>query len=102
MTADFSLDGQIALVTGASSGLGRSFAGFLAKAGASVVLASRHIDQCAKAADQITGTTLPISIDVTDPTSINAALRTIEQNFGTVTILINNAGTVTNNLLVET
>ena len=102
MTADFSLDGQIALVTGASSGLGRSFADFLAKAGASVVLAARHIDQCAKAADQISGTTLPISIDVKDPTSINAAMRTIEQNFGTVTILINNAGTVTNNLLVET
>ena len=102
VTADFSLNGQIALVTGASSGLGRSFAGFLAKAGASVVLAARNIDECAKAADQISGTTLPISIDVKDPTSINAAMRTIEQNFGTVTILINNAGTVTNNLLVET
>ncbi|MGB0632124.1 MAG: SDR family NAD(P)-dependent oxidoreductase [Alphaproteobacteria bacterium] len=102
MSADFSLDGEVALVTGASSGLGRAFAGFLADAGASVVLAARRADKCAEAADEIGGKTLPVGIDVTDPVSIEAALNAAEQTFGPVTILINNAGTVTNSALVDT
>lgn len=102
MTADFSLDGQVALVTGASSGLGRAFAGFLADAGASVVLAARRADKCAEAADEIGGDTLPVALDVTDPAGIEAALTAAEQVFGPVTVLINNAGTVTNNALVDT
>jgi NAD(P)-dependent dehydrogenase (short-subunit alcohol dehydrogenase family) len=102
MTADFSLAGQVALVTGASSGLGRAFAGFLADAGASVVLAARRADKCAEAADEIGGDTLPVALDVTDPAGIEAALTAAEQVFGPVTVLINNAGTVTNNALVDT
>ena len=102
MTADFSLAGQVALVTGASSGLGRAFAGFLADAGASVVLAARRADNCAEAADKIGGDTLPVALDVTDPAGIEAALTAAEQVFGPVTVLINNAGTVTNNALVDT
>ena len=102
MTADFSLAGQVALVTGASSGLGRAFAGFLADAGASVVLAARRADKCAEAADEIGGDTLPVALDVTDPAGIDAALTAAEQVFGPVTVLINNAGTVTNNALVDT
>jgi len=102
MTADFSLAGQVALVTGASSGLGRAFAGFLADAGASVVLAARRADKCAEAADEIGGDTLPVALDVTDPAGIEAALAAAEQVFGPVTVLINNAGTVTNNALVDT
>ena len=102
MTADFSLAGQVALVTGASSGLGRAFAGFLADAGAPVVLAARRADKCAEAADEIGGDTLPVALDVTDPAGIEAALTAAEQVFGPVTVLINNAGTVTNNALVDT
>ena len=102
MTADFSLAGQVALVTGASSGLGRAFAGFLADAGASVVLAARRADKCAEAADEIGGDTLPVALDVTDPAGVEAALTAAEQVFGPVTVLINNAGTVTNNALVDT
>lgn len=102
MTADFSLAGQVALVTGASSGLGRAFAGFLADAGASVVLAARRADKCVEAADELGGDTLPVALDVTDPAGIEAALTAAEQVFGPVTVLINNAGTVTNNALVDT
>ena len=65
MTADFSLNGQVALVTGASSGLGRSFAGFLADAGASVIVAARRAEKCAKVAEEIGGETLAVGMDVT-------------------------------------
>jgi NAD(P)-dependent dehydrogenase (short-subunit alcohol dehydrogenase family) len=102
MTADFSLSGQIALVTGASSGLGRSFAGFLAAAGAKVVLGARRIDKCDEAAREIGDTALAVALDVTDPDSIEAALDAAERAFGTVTVLVNNAGTVTNRALTET
>ena len=102
MMADFSLSGQVALVTGASSGLGRAFAGFLADAGASVVLAARRGEKCAEAAEEIGGETLAVGLDVTDTNSIGAALDTAEEKFGPVTVLINNAGTVTNSALVDT
>jgi NAD(P)-dependent dehydrogenase (short-subunit alcohol dehydrogenase family) len=102
MTADFSLNGQIALVTGASSGLGRAFAGFLADAGAQVVLGARRADKCAEAAAEIGNNAMSVALDVTDPDSIEAALDTAEKTFGTVTLLVNNAGTVTNRALVDT
>lgn len=102
MTADFSLDGQVALVTGASSGLGRAFAGFLADAGAKVVLGARRADKCAEAAAEIGDNAAPVALDVTDPAGIEAALDAAEAAFGSVTLLVNNAGTVTNNALVDT
>ena len=102
MTADFSLSGRVALVTGASSGLGRAFAGFLADAGASVVLAARRAEKCGEAADEIGGDAMAVALDVTNPASIEAALDAVEGNLGPVTVLINNAGMVTNNALVDT
>jgi NAD(P)-dependent dehydrogenase (short-subunit alcohol dehydrogenase family) len=102
MTADFSLKGQVAMVTGASSGLGRAFAGFLSDAGASVVLAARRADKCADAAKEISGSPLAVGLDVVDRESIEGALSSIEQKFGPVTVLVNNAGTVTNSALVDT
>lgn len=102
MTADFSLSGEVALVTGASSGLGRSFAGFLAAAGAKVVLGARRIDKCDAAAQEIGAAALAVALDVTDADSIEAALDAAERAFGPVTVLVNNAGTVTNRALAET
>ena len=84
MTADFSLYGQVALVTGASSGLGRSFAGFLADAGASVIVAARRAEKCAEAAEEIGGETLAVGMDVMDADSIEAALTAAEEQFGPV------------------
>jgi NAD(P)-dependent dehydrogenase (short-subunit alcohol dehydrogenase family) len=91
----FLLEGQVALVTGASSGLGRHFADVLAQAGAKVVLGARRLDRIEQARDEIVeagGEAIAVALDVTDTASINAALDTAEQVFGTVTLVINNAG----------
>tara|TARA_R110000868_G_scaffold2930_6_gene19970 strand:+ start:21630 stop:22391 length:762 start_codon:yes stop_codon:yes gene_type:complete len=98
----FSLNGQVALVTGASSGLGRAFAGYLADAGAQVVLGARRADKCAEAAAEIGDSAMAVALDVTDADSIEAALDAAEKAFGPVKLLINNAGTVTNRALVDT
>lgn len=89
------LAAQVALVTGASSGLGRRFAVTLAAAGAEVALAARRVDRLAEVAAEIEaagGTCAPIELDVTDAARIPAAIDEIEAALGTVTILVNNAG----------
>tara|TARA_R110000787_G_scaffold26335_4_gene73667 strand:+ start:290 stop:1048 length:759 start_codon:yes stop_codon:yes gene_type:complete len=102
MTADFSLEGRTALVTGASSGLGRAFAGMLADAGAKVVLGARRREKCAEAAAEIGDAAIAVELDVADPASIAAALDAAEAAFGTVTILVNNAGTVVDKAIGDT
>ncbi len=102
MAANFSLDGEVALVTGASSGLGRAFAGMLAKTGAKVVLGARRKEKCADAAAEIGAAATAVSLDVTDPASIEDALDAVETAFGTVTVLINNAGIVVDRPIMET
>ena len=84
------LDGRTALVTAASSGLGRHFAGLLARAGALVVLAARRIDRLEAICAEIVaagGDAKAVALDVTDTSSITAALAGI-----TPDILVNNAG----------
>ncbi len=89
------LDGQNAIVTGASSGLGRQFALTLARSGAKVAVAARRGDRLAKLADEIAafdGHALPVLLDVTDRKSITAAVACAEEELGAITILVNNAG----------
>ena len=89
------MDGRVALVSGASSGLGRHFAGVLARAGARVALGARRADKTQKAADEIVaagGTAVAVALDVTDEASINAALDVTAAKWGPVDTLINNAG----------
>jgi len=89
-TDRFSLAGRTALVTGASSGLGRHFADLLADAGACVVLAARRTDRLEAAVDEIRskgGAARAIALDVTDEASIAAAFAAAP-----VDILVNNAG----------
>lgn len=89
------LSGQVALVTGATSGLGRRFAEVLAAAGAAVVLTGRRVERLEEVATVIRargGTCLPVPTDVTDPDQLVAAVAAGEEAFGPVTILINNAG----------
>ena len=95
MVNDTNLAGQIALVTGASSGLGRRFATALAGAGASVAVAARRTDrleQLAKEIEAAGGSALPVTLDMTDAESINEAVETVQQRLGLITILVNNAG----------
>lgn len=95
MTGLFALDGKIALVTGASSGLGEHFAHVLARAGAAVVLAARRMDPLARLAAAIEAKgakALAVAMDVTDRRSIVDAFTAAETVFGPVTVVVNNAG----------
>jgi NAD(P)-dependent dehydrogenase (short-subunit alcohol dehydrogenase family) len=93
----FSVAGQVALVTGASSGIGEHLAELLAAAGARVAAAARRTDRLAALAQRIAargGACLPVACDVTDRESIVAALAAAEDGLGAVSILVNNAGVV--------
>lgn len=92
---DLQLSGQVALVTGASSGLGNRFARVLAASGAKVAIAARRMEKLEELAADIRkagGTALPISLDVTDADQLVAAVAKAEAELGTVSILVNNAG----------
>lgn len=92
----FSLAGRTALVTGASSGIGRALALGLAQAGANVVAAARREDRVADLADAIAaagGQALAVAMDVTDMASIAAAYDAAQSRFGVVDVIVNNAGT---------
>jgi NAD(P)-dependent dehydrogenase (short-subunit alcohol dehydrogenase family) len=96
-SAPFDLTGKVALVTGASSGLGRRFALVLAKAGAKVGVAARRTDKLAEVVREIEsfdGRAVPIPLDVTDPASVRAAVAAAETELGPIGVLVNNAGTI--------
>jgi NAD(P)-dependent dehydrogenase (short-subunit alcohol dehydrogenase family) len=103
---DFRLDGRAALVTGASSGLGRHFARLLAAQGARVAVAARRADKLAGLVDEIEaegGQALAVTLDVTDPESVEAALSAMAERIGVPDIVVNNAGlTLTRPLLEQT
>src|SRR5262252_10119288 len=91
----FSLDGRVALVTGASRGLGFAMAEGLAEAGATVVLNSRHADTLEAAAHKLRQRGLKVEtavFDVTEQTVSRAALETIVGQMGSLDIMIANAG----------
>jgi NAD(P)-dependent dehydrogenase (short-subunit alcohol dehydrogenase family) len=91
----FDLKGQVAFVTGASSGLGAHFAHTLADAGAKVVVGARRADRLADLSAAINasgGTAVAVDLDVTDADSVAAAVAFAESEAGPVAILVNNAG----------
>ena len=95
MSRRFSLIGKVALVTGASSGLGAGFAVALAQAGADVVLAARRRAGLAGTSERIRRlgrSALAVETDVTDPEACQAAAQAAIERFGHLDVLINNAG----------
>lgn len=95
MSKRFDLTGKVALVTGASSGLGVHFARTLAAAGASVAIAARRADRLAslQAELQATGAkAIAVELDVQSAESITAAFAAAEKALGPIDIVVNNAG----------
>jgi NAD(P)-dependent dehydrogenase (short-subunit alcohol dehydrogenase family) len=93
----FDLTGEVALVTGASSGLGTRFAKVLAAYGAGVILAARRIERLRALQKEIEkrgGRALALELDVCDPSVLSSAFDHAEEQFGAVSCLVNNAGIV--------
>ncbi len=91
----FRLDGRVALVTGASSGIGAALAEGLAAAGATVVLAARRLERCEELAARISaagGRAVSAALDVTNRASIAAAFDAASNAVGLPSIIVNNAG----------
>ncbi len=102
---ELSLSGRTALVTGASSGLGRHFARVLAASGAAVALAARRVDRLEALAREIEaagGRACAVALDVTDPAAIAPAFEAAETALGPVNILVNNAGVPSGSFLLKT
>ncbi len=92
---DTDISGRVALVTGASSGLGMRFARVLAASGARLVLAARRVDRLEALAKELRADgaeAITVALDVADIASIPAAVARAEQAMGPVEILVNNAG----------
>ncbi len=91
----FRLDGKVAIVTGASSGLGVAFAQGLAEAGADVALGARRVERLADTAALVEAAgrkALGVATDVAEPTSCQALVDATMEAFGRVDVLVNNAG----------
>lgn len=92
----FDLDGKVALVTGASRGIGESIARLLAQQGAHVIVSSRKIDGCQEVADSINaagGKATAMACHIGEMAQITAAIEKIRSDFGKLDILVNNAAT---------
>lgn len=95
VTDMFRLDGKVAIVTGASSGLGIAFAQALAEAGADVAIGARRLQRLQDTAGLVTAAgrrALSVATDVADPHSCQALVDATVEEFGRVDILVNNAG----------
>jgi 3-oxoacyl-[acyl-carrier protein] reductase len=99
-----SLEGKIALVTGASQGIGRACALELARAGAAVAVAARNEEKLNQVVAEITaagGSAKAFTLDVASEESIKTTAKAVLEHFGTVHILVNNAGITKDTLLLR-
>jgi NAD(P)-dependent dehydrogenase (short-subunit alcohol dehydrogenase family) len=99
------LEGTVAIVTGAGSGIGRAVARSLGDAGAAVALAARSLDRLETAAEDLrTGgaTSMAVQCDVTSESQVVAMFAKVEAELGPVGVLVNNAGTLSSALIEDT
>ena len=104
MGRSINLEGKVALITGASSGLGKRFAQVLSQAGAKVVLASRRTERLKELRAEIEasgGAAHVVALDVTDYQSVKSAVAHAETEAGTIDILVNNSGVSTTQKLTD-
>jgi NAD(P)-dependent dehydrogenase (short-subunit alcohol dehydrogenase family) len=96
MSIELDLSPQVAVVTGSGSGIGEAIARLLAQAGAAVAIADLSLDSAARVADDINasgGKALAVQVDIADMASVEAAIKTVNAELGSVSILVNNAAT---------
>ncbi|MEZ4727936.1 MAG: glucose 1-dehydrogenase [Caldilineaceae bacterium] len=102
---NYHLDGQVAIVTGGGSGIGRAVAHRLAREGCKVTVADVNEAAATGVADEITargGMALPLAVDVTDQSAVEKMVRITVQELGPLTIQVNNAGIIRIATLLET
>jgi len=99
----FDLSGKVAIVTGASRGIGRGIAELLARRGAHVIAGARgdHVNETVEAIRQAGGKADPVAIDVTDTASIDAMVSGVLERHGRVDVLVNNAGITRDQLMLR-
>ncbi|HZT69979.1 MAG TPA: 3-oxoacyl-[acyl-carrier-protein] reductase [Terriglobia bacterium] len=98
------LKGRIAVITGASQGIGRACALVLSEAGADVALASRNVEKLESVAKEIEGTgrkAIVLNVDVSNSESVKAGIGKVLETWKKIDILVNNAGVVRDNLLLR-
>jgi NAD(P)-dependent dehydrogenase (short-subunit alcohol dehydrogenase family) len=101
MSALFSLQGRVALVTGGNSGIGREIAFAFRDAGAKVAIGARRADRNVEVVAKLGGEASGYELDVTDEASIERAIGAVVKRYGRLDILVNNAGTVNRTSVME-
>ncbi|WP_336023622.1 SDR family NAD(P)-dependent oxidoreductase [Halobellus salinisoli] len=100
----FSLDGEVAIVTGAAQGLGKQMAAALAEMGADVAIADVNAEKAERTAAELDGETdvIGVPVDVTDEASVETMVEAVTDRLGPIDVLVNNAGIVENSPAEET